>query len=51
MTCKCYGEPVDCGSHFGHCSPVVIDIAGGGFCLTSAAGGVFFDMNGDSKHS
>ncbi|MCA1565514.1 MAG: hypothetical protein LC803_07735 [Acidobacteria bacterium] len=47
MTCKCYGEPVDCGSHFGHCSPVIIDIAGDGFRLTSAAGGVSFDMDGD----
>ncbi|HEV2881217.1 MAG TPA: hypothetical protein VGX24_08090 [Pyrinomonadaceae bacterium] len=47
LTCKCYGEPVDCGSHFGHCSPVIIDIAGDGFRLTGVAEGVSFDMNGD----
>jgi hypothetical protein len=45
--CRCYSEPVDCGSHFGHCSPVVIDTAGEGFHLTDAAGGVLFDLNGD----
>ncbi|HYG10145.1 MAG TPA: hypothetical protein VD835_09375 [Pyrinomonadaceae bacterium] len=45
--CTCVGEPVDCGSHFGHCSPVLVDIAGDGFRLTDAPGGVSFDMNGD----
>jgi hypothetical protein len=45
--CRCYSEPVDCGSHFGHCSPVIIDTDGDGFDLTSVAAGVLFDMNGD----
>jgi len=45
--CTCVGEPLDCGSHFGHCSPVILDTRGDGFNLTSAAGGVLFDLNGD----
>jgi len=45
--CTCVANPVDCGSHFGHCSPVLLDTTGDGFDLTSAAGGVLFDLNGD----
>ena len=37
----CYPDPPPC--------PIVIDIAGDGFALTSAANGVFFDMNGDGR--
>ncbi|HEV2798924.1 MAG TPA: hypothetical protein VGW12_00410 [Pyrinomonadaceae bacterium] len=48
IDCECVGEPVDCGGgNKGHCSPVIVDIAGDGFSLTDARGGVFFDMNGD----
>lgn len=46
--CACINEPVDCGSHWGHCSPVLLDPNGDGFRLTSAAGGVLFDLNADS---
>jgi hypothetical protein len=37
------GEGCDCVNN----SPVVLDVAGNGFNLTSAAGGVNFDINGD----
>lgn len=46
-SCTCVGEPVDCGSHYGHCSPVLVDTEGDGFALTDVGGGVYFDMNGD----
>ncbi|HEV2802234.1 MAG TPA: hypothetical protein VGW12_17310 [Pyrinomonadaceae bacterium] len=47
-TCSCIANPVDCGGgNKGHCSPVVLDIAGDGFDLTSAVDGVRFDLNGD----
>lgn len=47
-TCSCIANPVDCGGgNKGHCSPVVIDIDGDGFDLTSAVDGVRFDLNGD----
>ena len=37
----CYPDPPPC--------PIVIDTAGNGFVLTSAANGVFFDINGDGR--
>ncbi|HEX8458721.1 MAG TPA: hypothetical protein VF656_15610 [Pyrinomonadaceae bacterium] len=48
MTCKCVGEPADCGGgSYGHCSPVIVDTDGDGFDLTDAAGGVRFDLDAD----
>ncbi|HEX8458395.1 MAG TPA: hypothetical protein VF656_13930 [Pyrinomonadaceae bacterium] len=46
-TCSCIANPVDCGGDKGHCSPVIIDIDGDGFDLTSAENGVRFDLNAD----
>lgn len=40
-TCSCYGCDT-CGG-----SPIVIDVAGDGIAMTSAAGGVDFDLNGN----
>ena len=47
---KC--EPIavqECGSPQAgcYCSPIIIDVLGDGFSLTSASGGILFDMNGD----
>jgi hypothetical protein len=41
--------PGECGSQQAgcNCSPIVIDVDGDGFDLTSAVGGVNFDLNGD----
>ncbi|MCA1630223.1 MAG: hypothetical protein LC785_10015, partial [Acidobacteria bacterium] len=46
------GCPLGYLSEVGHCctngtSPVAVDVAGDGFDLTDAAGGVNFDINGD----
>jgi len=41
------GEPVLIAYTTGCSSPVVVDVAGDGFSLTSPAGGVSFDLNGD----
>lgn len=42
INCNGWYDADDCGY-----SPVIIDVAGDGFRLTDAAGGVDFDLNGD----
>jgi hypothetical protein len=42
-SCECYPEDPNCAS------PILIDIAGNGFNLTDAAGGVNFDIRGNGS--
>ncbi|HEV7642916.1 MAG TPA: hypothetical protein VGO50_03155 [Pyrinomonadaceae bacterium] len=36
-----------CNPEIGGCSPVVVDVLGNGFAMTSAANGVMFDLEGN----
>jgi hypothetical protein len=40
--------PPECGTHI-YCSPIIIDVGGHGFKLTSAADGVKFDIAGTNR--
>lgn len=45
-----YGQDPDtCACYDGPPSPIILDIRGEGFHLTSAASGVLFDINGDGR--
>jgi len=46
QTCHCDWHPGECGGGE-NCSPVVIDVLGDGFQLTSPSQGVVFDLNSD----
>ena len=43
-SCNCTGG---CDPEFGGCSPVVVDVLGNGFAMTSADNGVMFDLQGN----
>jgi hypothetical protein len=46
VNCRCVWRPGECGGGF-NCSPVVVDVLGNGFKLTSLPAGVTFDLDAD----
>jgi hypothetical protein len=48
VNCRCVWNPGECGGGL-NCSPVVVDVLGNGFKLTSLPAGVPFDLDADGR--